>query len=220
MTTSSEFSMSLAFTFDVRLMGDDDLAAAVSLQRSCFPPPFPEDMLWTPEHLARHLSIFPTGQFVAVQPDDRLVVGSASSLILSEDNWQRHADWDETVGGFFFGNHDPTGTTLFGADISVHPGARGNGIGRAFYQARFDLVRRLDLTRFGTACRMPDYQAWAAATGGDPSEYAQGVVRGDLLDRTMTPLLRSGLLFIGVVRDHMEDQESGNAAAILEWRPG
>ncbi|HRI43108.1 MAG TPA: GNAT family N-acetyltransferase [Fimbriimonadaceae bacterium] len=200
-------------------MSEDDLAGAVTLQRSCFPLPFPEELLWTLEHLTRHLSVFPEGQLVAEQGGDSMVVGSASSLILSEDNWQRHSNWDETVGGFFFANHDPTGTTLFGADISVHPDARGQGIGRALYQARFDLVRRLDLDRFGTACRMPDYRNWASATGGEPAEYAQAVARGDLRDRTLTPLLRAGLSFTGVIPDHMEDHESGNAAAILEWRP-
>lgn len=210
--------MSSGSSFEVRPMREEDVEPAVALQRDCFPPPFPEDLLWRPEHLARHRALFPEGQFVAVMSPGG-VVGSASSLVLSESRWNRHAAWEETVGGFDFDHHDPTGTTLYGADISVHPEFRGRGIGRALYRARFDLVARHGLTRFGTACRMPDYAAWAARTAGDVHEYARLVASGSLVDRTMTPLLRYGLSLVGVVEDHMDDVESGNAAAILEWSP-
>lgn len=209
--------MSSDFSFRVRPMRSADIEGVVGLQRSCFPPPFPEVLLWKPEHLEHHLAAFPEGQFVA---DSRTgeILGSASNLLLDEETWQRHADWEETVGGLSFRNHRSDGTTLFGADISVHPAARGQGIGRALYRARFEFVRRHRLVRFGTACRMPDFQQWASASGGSPAGYARLVADGELQDRTLTPLLRCGLSFVGVVENHMDDPESGDAAAILEWR--
>lgn len=192
----------------------------VALQPSCFPPPFPADQLWQAAHLQRHLEIFPEGQWVALSQSGE-VVASASSCRISETAWNAHDDWETTLGGCFFEAFDPQGTTLYGADISVHPEWRGQGIARALYEARFQVVGDLGLTRYGTTCRLPDYQTWSVTVHplGTPTDYAQRVVTGELTDRTLTPLLRLGLRYRGVQEGAMTDEESGHAAAILEWTP-
>jgi GNAT superfamily N-acetyltransferase len=199
---------------EIRHLESEWIAGTVALQRACFPPPFPEELLWKPEHLERHLAVFPEGQFVAIA--DGLVVGSASSLIISEARYQAHPDWATTVGGHFLTAHDPHGSTLYGVDISVHPSFRGRGVGRALYQARKDLVRQLSLVRFATACRLPGF---ADSGFAEVEPYVEAVVSGELVDRTLSPLLRYGMICIGVVHDYMDDEESGNAAAMLEWTP-
>lgn len=202
----------------IRLMQISDIDGVVALQSACFPPPFPAELLWRPEHIAAHLSRFPEGQWVAEVGG--AIVGSASACLISEPIWNAHCDWETTVGGWDFSGHDPAGTTLFGADISVHPEFRGQGIGRALYGARFAVVRDLGVVRFGTACRMPDYREWTERNLGSRIEdYAQAVVNGEQIDRTLTPLLRYGLTFVGIAHGHMEDSDSGSAAAILEWKP-
>ena len=192
----------------------------VGLQAACFPTPFPQDLLWKREHIERHLAAFPEGQLVCEL--DGQIVGSASSLVIPEARWQAHLSWEETTGGYFFDGHDPEGTTLFGADISVHPSFRGRGIGWALYRARFELVVELGLWRYGTACRIPGWREWAAGLNeGDSSQerYCEAVVKGETSDRTLSALLRYGLSFVGVVHGHMNDAESGDAAAVLEWAP-
>jgi len=192
-----------------------DIAGVVALQRECFPAPFPEELLWQAEHIARHLEIFPEGQWVAEHEGQ--IVASCTNLLLFEEHWQAHLDWESTVGGHFLRAHTPGGTTLYGVDLSVAPASRGQGIGRSLYQARFDFVRAHALSRYGTAVRMPDYQS--QAQGQTPQAYAEAVAAGTLTDRTLTPLLRMGTEFLGVIENHMDDEESGHAAAILEWRP-
>lgn len=194
-------------------MVPSDLPGVVGLQRACFPAPFPEELLWKASDLEAHLSKFPEGQFVAEH--DGQIVASASANRVSEATWQAHLPWEETMGGFTFNNFDSDGTTLYGADISVHPDHRGQGLGRRLYEARFDLVRRLGLTRYGTACRLPDFHR----SGVSVEDYVARVARGETTDRTLTPLLRFGLRLAGVIHNYMEDEESGNAAALLEWRP-
>lgn len=202
----------------VRQLFSEGIPGAIALQRLCFPDPFPAEFLWLPEHLAAHLQIFPRGQLVAVE--DGQVIGSASTCIISESNWQAHESWTNTVGGPFVVNHDPHGSTLYGLDISVHPGFRRRGIGRAFYHARFKLVEALNLDRFGTACRLPGFMTWSQRTGRtDVEEYALQVSSGAENDPTLTSLLRYGLTFLGVIHDYMDDEESANAAALLEWKP-
>jgi ribosomal protein S18 acetylase RimI-like enzyme len=204
--------------FVIRRMTLDDVEAGAALQAAAFPPPFPEELLWSVDHLRTHVEKFPEGQFVA-EAEGR-VVGTCSSCLLTEENWQAHRPWEETVGSFFIHEHDPKGSTLYGLDITVHPNFRKLGIGRSFYQHRFDLVRALGITRYGTGCRLPDFQAYAEKYENfTPEEYAMCVVNGETTDRTLTPLLKMGLSFVMVVRDYMDDPESGNAAALLEWLP-
>src|SRR5688572_16964607 len=97
-------------SFFVRPMRAEDIPGAVSLQRACFPAPFPEELLWTADHLHEHLRVFPAGQFVAV--DGEQVIASASNLVVSEENWQAHSNWEETVGGPYLRKNDSRGSTL------------------------------------------------------------------------------------------------------------
>ena len=42
---------------------------------------------------------------------------------------------------------------------------------------------------------------------------------GEITDRTLTPLTKMGLTYKGIIENYIEDEESGNAGAILEWTP-
>ncbi len=194
-----------------------DIEGVVALQAACFPPPFPAEQLWQSSHIARHIEIFPQGQFVAL--DGKRVIGSASALLISEERWNKHLSWEQSLGGYYFESYDPQGTTLYGADISVHPGYRKRGIGKGLYTCRFDAVATLGLVRYGTACRIPGYAAWKKITGGSQKTYCDAVVADSVQDRTLTPLLKFGLTYCGIVENYMDDQESENSAALLEWRP-
>jgi len=200
-------------------MGIEDIAEVVGLQRACFPAPFPEALLWQPTHLTAHLERFPAGQFVAIGPTGE-VLASASASRIAEALWLAHADWDTTLGGPTFSTFDGQGSTLYGADISVHPDWRGQGIARQLYQARFRLMRELGLTRYGTACRLPGCAAWVQAEPGRANaDYVTQVGLGQISDRTLTSLLSMGCQVVGVIDQYMEDAESRDAAALLEWKP-
>jgi GNAT superfamily N-acetyltransferase len=204
--------------FRIRTLEATDAKEAAELQSLAFPPPFPQDLLWQPEHLIRHVELFPRGQFIAESAAE--VVGSCSNTLVSEESWHAHRSWEETVGGPMLENFDPRGTTMYGLDITVHPAYRRLGIGRAFYEARFDLVRELGLRRYGTACRLPGFADYLSSQPeSNVREYAEVVVAGHAVDRTLTPLLRYGLTYQGVIENYMDDEESGNAAALLEWLP-
>jgi hypothetical protein len=63
---------------------------------------------------------------------------------------------------------------------------------------------------------MPGYHLMAARM---PAEaYLAGVVAGTWSDPVITFLLRCGRVPVGVVADYLEDEESGNYAALMEWR--
>ncbi len=195
----------------IRQMTENDVEAVVALQATAFPPPFPQEYHWDAASIRSHLRHFPEGQFV-VETDGR-VVGSCSNTIVTEERWQAHGSWIETVGHHALRGFTGKGNTLYGMDITVHPDARRQGVGRAFYEARYALCRQRGLKRYGTGCRMPDFRASGVPT---VEQYAREVVHGQRHDRTLTPLLRYGLTFVAVVRGYMEDYESDNAGALLE----
>jgi ribosomal protein S18 acetylase RimI-like enzyme len=195
----------------IRNLVPADIPTLLAFQPLCFPPPFPADSLWDADDLLAHLRRFPEGQFVAELNNE--IVGSASSLIVTEAIWQARVDWTEVVGGSEMENHDPSGTTLFGADLAVAPSAQRRGVGRALYQARFDLAGRLGLTRTATVCRIPDL---ANHPDLSPEQYADKVARGELTDRTLTPLLKAGMAYVGIAHDFLDDEESRDCGAALE----
>ena len=194
----------------------DDVPGVAALQRACFPAPFPEDSLFHPSHIATHVSLFPAGQFVAALADGT-VVASCTCMRMERARWERHLAFVDSTGGLALTRHDPKGQVLVGIDISVHPEYRGQGIAGQLYSARFAYVRENLLEMYGTVCRLPDFVS--EAHGLTPHGYAQAVADGWRRDRTMTPLVRIGLVYRGVILNYMDDPESGHAGAILEWTP-
>ena len=162
-----------------------------------------------------HHQRFQEGQHVACL--DGEVVASSSALIISESAWKEHQTWDDACGGLDFSNHDPCGTTLFAADISVHPNFRCKGIAKRLYSMRVSLSKDLKLQRLGTVCRLPGLSL-ARSQNQVPyaMSYALFVNRGEIKDVTLTPLLKLGYALKGIKKNYLEDPESCDCGAILE----
>lgn len=63
---------------------------------------------------------------------------------------------------------------------------------------------------------MPGYAAHADKLS--PEDYVSRVVSGELRDPVLTFMLRCGRLPIGVVTGYLEDEQSANYAALMEWK--
>jgi len=194
----------------VRQMSLSDIREVLELERRVFP----EMLRWSEEELRQHISVFPEGQLVAVDPTGR-VVGSASSLIIDWDDYAESAKWSSITGQGRFSTHDPLGKTLYGADLCVDPSARRLGVGSLFYDARKQIVRDRGLKRLLTGGRIPGYAQVAREM--TPQEYVAEVVRGRRTDPTLSFQLANGLIVLDVVPEYLEDAESRGFATLLEW---
>lgn len=195
----------------VRAMREADIPAVIALQGRAFPgmPP------WSEAQLRAHLRTFPEGQLVAEDVGGR-VIGSASSLVILWDDYDDHAPWSEITGSGAFTTHDPKGFTLYGADIGVCPSARKRGVGRALYEARKALVRRLGLKRIIAGGRIPGYGAVADQVA--PARYVAEVVAGERYDPVLSFQLANGFEVHGLIPSYLgSDRASCGHATLLVW---
>jgi predicted amidohydrolase/ribosomal protein S18 acetylase RimI-like enzyme len=165
---------------------------------------------WSSRQLANErnyqlqISTFPEGQFVAVWEEK--VVGYCSSLIVNLDDdspWYAHG---EITGYGTFSTHDPSGNTLYGADIAVDPDHQGKGISKKLYAARKALLRRHNLKQMIAGGRIPGYSAYRGKMSA--KEYVAKVLRGELRDKALNAHLRSGYEVQGVHYGYIEDEMS------------
>ena len=198
-----------------------DWSGLLAIQQACFPPPFDPALWWQPEQIRAHIATFPAGALCAeLDPGDgpSRLVGSATALIIRFDPHHPQHTWAEVSGSGWLTTHDPAGDTLYGIDVAVVPEQRGRGVARALYQERFALVRRLGLRRFLAGSRLSGWRSQQAHGAMDHRTYAEAVIAGRLSDPVITPQLRSGLRPVGVISGYLPDEESGDAALLMEWR--
>ncbi|UCZ53087.1 hypothetical protein LGQ02_20295 [Bacillus shivajii] len=63
---------------NVRSYSVEDFDSLLTIQKEAFPPPFPEELWWTKEHIQAHVESFPNGGLLA--EIDGMTAGSATSL--------------------------------------------------------------------------------------------------------------------------------------------
>jgi predicted N-acetyltransferase YhbS len=159
----------------IRNFKENDIPQIVQLQRKSFADMAKDGMIFPSSYLRNHIEIFPDGQLLA-EIDGR-IVGSSSSLIISLSSEYEEHDWFEITGNGLFSNHNASGDTLYGADLSTHPEFRNMGIGTILYNARKELAMRLNLRRILAGGRLYDYCKYSHMMSA--KEFAEKVVRGE-----------------------------------------
>ncbi len=198
----------------IRSATREDIPALVELNRAAYPTLAEENIVWAAPHLESHQRVFPQGQLVAEVAGR--IVGAAATLIVDlGPNPLRDHTWGGITDSGYFTNHNPQGDTLYGADVYVHPDARGQGVGAELYEARRQLCRRLNLRRILLGGRLWNY--FEHADRMSPHEYAAQVVAGELRDLVLTFQLGQGFSLRAVMPHYLKDSHSHNFASCLEW---
>lgn len=103
--------------YRVRLMQPADYVRIGEICRVVYPHETP----YTPAELAEHHAVFPQGQFVAEHVPTGEAVGVHFTLRLRMADYHIDDSWDVLTARGTFGDHDPRGPTLYGADVFVSP---------------------------------------------------------------------------------------------------
>src|SRR5580700_2874938 len=151
------------------------------LQRICFPTLADEERFKS-YHFVKHMELFDSGQFVALDGDR--VIGATSTLRLNFDFEHVNHTFGEIIQGGWLTSHQPDGTWLYGADLSVLPEYRGRGLATALYAARQEVVWRLNLKGQVTAGMIPGYGPLKHTLTAE--HYYESVLAGRMRDPTLS----------------------------------
>jgi GNAT superfamily N-acetyltransferase len=97
------------------------------------------------QHITRHTSRFPEGQFAVLNAAGQVVACSTDFRTSAVDFNAFEHRYIDAVAHNWLSRHDPQGEWLYGADIGVLPAYRRRGLARRLYEARWSLIRRLNL---------------------------------------------------------------------------
>lgn len=173
-----------------------------------------EGSYWKEHHIKKLLEIFPQGQLV-ILVDDK-VVGSALSLIVTNEQVLENHSYVDITGNYTFSTHNPQGEVLYGIDVFIHPDYRGLRLGRRLYDSRKELCELLNLSSIVFAGRIPNYTQHAETT--TPKQYIEKVRLKELYDPVLSFQLSNDFHVIRVMTNYLEgDTSSRDYAVLLEW---
>lgn len=194
----------------VRKLKPEDYNSVIDIQSKCFQNMKP----WTVEQFNSLLKVFRSGQ-LGVEYNGK-IVASSSSLILNFDNYSETQSWKELTDNGMITNHDPSGETLYGIEIMVHPDFRGMKLSRRLYEARQKLVKEKNLKRIAIGGRIPNFHKYSDKLSA--SQYVEKVIYRKIYDPVLTAQIANGFVLKRLLPEYFpNDKESCGYATFLEW---
>ncbi len=170
--------------------------------------------VWTEDHIKKLLEIFPEGQIVVLFNDK--VVGVALSIIVNYDNFGDDHTYKQITGNYTFGTHTLKGDVLYGIEVFVHSDYRGLRLARRLYDARKELVERLNLKSIVFGGRIPNYAVHANKMS--PKDYINRVRMMEIHDPVLSFQLANEFHVKKLLSNYMPgDAESKEHATLMEW---
>ncbi|MCC6804022.1 MAG: GNAT family N-acetyltransferase [Anaerolineae bacterium] len=104
---------------------------------------------------------------------------------------------------------------MYGVETFVHPDFQGSGVGSKLMNARFDLIRRLNLRGIVAGSLFVDYEAVAEEMS--PEQYVQEVVEGKRFDSNLSKQLGKGFKVRNLIPNYTEEPRTRDYAAAIVW---
>ncbi|HEY4616830.1 MAG TPA: carbon-nitrogen hydrolase family protein [Flavobacterium sp.] len=177
---------------------------------------YPEmaESFWQEEQLEILLKKFPEGQLVIVV--DGVVVGSALSILVTEDFAFKTKTYKDITGNYTFSTHNPEGEVIYGIDVFINPKYRGLRLGRRLYDVRKELCEQLNLKSIIFAGRIPSYGKYKDEI--TPKVYIEKVKKKEIYDPVLSFQLSNDFHEVRVLKNYLVgDTESLEYAVLLEW---
>ena len=184
-----------------------------TVQRTCFPT-LSEEEIMTAAHYVAQIKRFPEGQF-AVLNENGNVVASSTDFITTVDFENFEHRFIDAVDNNWLGNHNPNGDWLYGADIGVLPEYRQRGIATMLYNARHNLIRRLNLRGHVAGGMLKGYGQVKEQMSVE--EYVTKVETGEMFDPTVSIQLKRGFKIHGIIQNYVDSPSCDNKAAFIVW---
>lgn len=201
-------------TVRFRLIHESDISDIIQLQWKTFPVMSQKGEIWEEDEIKKYLRIFPEGQFCAEV--NGKIVGSASSLIVNMRPEYRNHSWDEICYNNIEKSHDVFGNSLYDVDVSVLSEFRRIGIASKLFDLRKNLAVSLNLDRIIGGGRLANYNKFCNSMSAE--EYFENVKLGKIEEPAINCQIRNGFNLIKLLPNYINDDESLNFAAFIEWK--
>jgi hypothetical protein len=104
---------------------------------------------------------------------------------------------------------------MYGVESVVHPDYRGAGVGSQLMDARFAVLRRLNLRGMIAASMIMDYHKVAQQL--TPQEYVRQVMTGARFDTNLSKQIHKGFKPLGLIENYEYDPRSLNWGVAMVW---
>jgi S-adenosylmethionine decarboxylase proenzyme len=201
--------------FKLRFLLPEDYQYIKELMSMVFSDIYSDDPAWSIETFQNLISNFPDGQFCI--EDNGKVVAAALSIIITYSKYGDNHTYHQIIGSDEdLSTHEPSGDTLYGIDVFVHPDYRGLRLGSRLYDARRQLCKNLNLRSIIFGGRLPGYKEYMDKM--TIQEYVACVKKKELSDLVLSFQLSNEFQIRCILKNYIpEDVNSGSYAALLEW---
>ncbi len=104
---------------------------------------------------------------------------------------------------------------MYGVETFVHPDYQSRGVGSQLMNARFDLLRRLNLRGLVAGSLFVGYDAVADQLS--PEQYVQEVIDGKRFDPNLSKQLRKGFKVRNLIPHYTEEPRTRDYGAAIVW---
>jgi predicted amidohydrolase/GNAT superfamily N-acetyltransferase len=163
------------------------------------------------ENFFNLIQFFPEGQF-CIEDNGKVVAFSFSLVVKYSDFTDKH-NFQKITGDLSFKTHNLNGDTLFGIDTVVHPKFRGLRLGRRLYDARKELVYRLNLKRIILAGKPTEYRNYTHKL--TIHQYISKVQEKEIFDSVISFLLANDFHVRKIIPEYFSHTSS--AGILCEW---
>lgn len=172
------------------------------------------DSFWEESEIESLINKFPEGQVVIKINGE--IAGSALSIIVDYDKFDKHHTYKEITGDYSFNTHNEDGDVLYGIDIFIKPQFRGLRLARRLYDYRKELAEKLNLRGIAFGGRIPNYHNYSKDIS--PKEYIEKVKRKEIQDPVLNFQIANDFHPVKILKGYLKgDKKSGEYAVLLEW---
>ena len=193
----------------------DMVEQLAAVQRAAFPTLAAAERI-TAAQYAAHIRLFPQGQWAVLTAAGQVVACATDFRTSAIDFAPYEHRYIEAVAGNWLSRHDPRGAWLYGADIGVLPAYRRRGLATMLYQARQEVIRRLNLRGHVAGGLLAGFGVYKATMSAEA--YVAQVIAGELFDPTVSVQLKRGFTVHGIMHHYVDDPACDGKAALLVWR--